>query len=316
MYKRVDIKTGYLCNNNCRFCVQAHNKQFANKSYDEIKQSLINAREDNCTGVVFTGGEFTLRKDAIELVRIAKQLGFKSIQLQSNGRMFSNIEYCKKMINAGANEFSPALHGPTKEIHDYLTRSPGSFEQTVKGMINVRRLGHKVIANSVIVKPNYRHAVETAELFAKIKVFQFQFAFVHAMGSAFSNFDKMIPYKSLAAPYIKRGINIAVKKGLRIMVEAIPFCLMQGYEHHVSEIYIPPTRIEEKDRVIEDFKSEKLRDSKIKFPKCEKCKYYLICEGPWKEYPHHFGSEEFQPIEGEYIKNTDSFKQYTGRKLN
>jgi biotin synthase-like enzyme len=55
MEKRVDIKTGYLCNNNCLFCVQAHNKQYANKNYDEIIESLQNAKKDGCSGVVFYG---------------------------------------------------------------------------------------------------------------------------------------------------------------------------------------------------------------------------------------------------------------------
>ena len=69
-FKRVDIKTGYLCNNNCKFCVQAHNKKYANKSYDEIVFALERAAKDDFSGVVFTGGEFTLRKDSLRLVRI------------------------------------------------------------------------------------------------------------------------------------------------------------------------------------------------------------------------------------------------------
>ena len=36
--KRVDIKTGFLCNNNCYFCVQAQNKCSGNRSLDEIKK--------------------------------------------------------------------------------------------------------------------------------------------------------------------------------------------------------------------------------------------------------------------------------------
>ncbi|MFP4190416.1 MAG: radical SAM protein, partial [Candidatus Woesearchaeota archaeon] len=118
MMKRVDIKTGYLCNNNCRFCVQAHNKKYANKSYDEILLSLQDAKKAGCTGVVFTGGEFTLRKDALQLVRFARDLGFSVIQIQSNGRLFSSKRFCEDIIRAGANEFSPAVHGADSEIHD------------------------------------------------------------------------------------------------------------------------------------------------------------------------------------------------------
>lgn len=297
-FKRVDIKTGYLCNNNCKFCVQAHNKKFANKNSEEIIASLKSARDDNCSGVVFTGGEFTLRDDCIKLVHLAKQLGFSTIQLQSNGRMFSNIDFCKKMISAGANEFSPALHGHSAEIHDYLTESPGAFKQTVQGIRNIKQLGQYIVANSVIVKANYRTAPLTAQLFADLNVDQFQFAFVHAMGNAQKNFKSMIPNKSLVVPYLKKGIDIAVKNGVKVMVEAIPFCLMQGYEKYVSELYIPPTRIEEKDRVILDFKKAKQEFSKVKFSQCKTCRFDIVCEGPWREYPEAFGSDEFVAIPG------------------
>lgn len=307
MFKRVDIKTGYLCNNNCRFCVQADNKKFANKSADEIKQSLHDAKSEGCTGVVFTGGEFTLRSDSLSLVHYAKNLGFSTIQLQSNGRLFSDVGYTKKMIAAGATEFSPALHGYTAEIHDYLTRAPGSFDQTIKGIKNLRALNQYILVNSVIVKPNYRYAPQLAKLLSSLKVDQFQFAFVHAMGNAGLYSDAMIPHKTLVIPYLKKGIDIAVAHGIQVMVEAVPFCLMQGYEKYVSELYIPFTRIEEKDRVIADFKESK-KQSKIKFPQCRECKYELICEGPWKEYPAKFGSDEFKPVPGEKITDPEILK--------
>ncbi|MFP4111859.1 MAG: radical SAM protein [Candidatus Woesearchaeota archaeon] len=302
-FKRVDIKTGYLCNCNCKFCVQAHNKKYANKDYDEIKESLVNAKKDNCSGVVFTGGEFTLRKDALSLVSFAKKLGFSTIQIQSNGRMFSNKDFCKKIIKAGANEFSPALHGYKKEIHDFLTSSSGAFEQTVQGIKNLKNMGQYIVMNSVIVKPNYRYAPQLAKLLCGLGVDQFQFAFVHAMGNALTNIESMMPYKSLAVPYLKKGIDIANSHGIFVMVEAVPFCFMEGYEKHVSEFYIPPTRIEERNRVIKDFKAEKMKGAKVKHEKCKDCKYFNICEGPWKEYPEHFGWDEFIPVKGKNIND-------------
>jgi len=267
---------------------------------------LINAKKDNCDGVVFTGGEFTIRKDCFELVKFAKELGFSRIQIQTNGRMFSNMEFCKKMVKAGANEFGPALHGYKAEIHDYLTSAPGSFKQTVQGIINLRTLGQYIIMNSLVVKPNYRYAPHIAKLFVRLRVNQFQYAFVHAMGNAKKNFNSMVPYKSLALPYLKKGIDIAREGNVKVMVEAIPFCLMQGYEKYVSEIYIPPTRIEERNRVIKDFKEEVKKYGKLKFEFCKNCKFDLVCEGPWREYPEHFGNDEFKPVHGGKIKNYEA----------
>ncbi len=264
--RRIDIKTGYLCNNNCLFCVQAHNKQLKNKPYESVIDDLRKGRETGCTGVVFTGGEFTVRPDCIKLVREAKKLGYEIIQIQSNGRMFSHMDFCRKIIVAGANEFSPALHGHIKELHDYLT-SAESFEQTLQGIKNLKALGQYVIVNHVVVKPNYRHAPKFAQLMVDLGVDQFQYAFVHALGNAEKNFESMVPRISLAAPYIKEGIDIAVKGNVGVMVEAVPYCFMEGYEEFVAEQYMPETRIEEYDRSIDNYKTSRLDFMKLKGPK-------------------------------------------------
>jgi MoaA/NifB/PqqE/SkfB family radical SAM enzyme len=93
--KRLDIKTGFVCNNNCLFCVQADNKCSGNRTFEEIKKDLIDSKK-RCDGVVLTGGEVTIRKDFFEIVALAKELGYKTIQVQSNGRILSSMEFCKR----------------------------------------------------------------------------------------------------------------------------------------------------------------------------------------------------------------------------
>ncbi|MBS3098252.1 radical SAM protein [Candidatus Woesearchaeota archaeon] len=293
--KRVDIKLGYLCNNNCRFCVVADKRYQGNKNTLRIKKELKEAKK-RCSEVVFTGGEVTVRQDILELVSYAKELGFKIIQLQTNGRMLSYIKFCKELIKAGANEFSPAIHGHTPELHDYLTRSKGSFNQTVQAIKNLKKLKQKVITNTVVTKPNYRHLPEIAKMLIDLGVDQYQFAFVHANGNARKNFDSIVPVMSLAAPYIKKGLGIGIKANVKCMAEAMPYCMMEGYEKYISENYIPLTEVWELDRKDTDFLKTKKTEGKTKFPQCKKCKYDEICEGPWREYPKKMGDEEFKAV--------------------
>ena len=294
--KRIDLKTGFLCNNDCRFCVQAHKKQFGNKSTDQLKEYLSQAAQDRYQTVVFTGGEPTIRPDIIELVKHAKSSGFNVIKVQSNGRRFANIDFCKEMISAGVNQFNPALHGHNSKIHDYLTQTEGAFNQTVKGIINLKILNQKVITNSVITQTNYRHLPQLALLLVKLKVDQIQFAFVHAVGNAWKNFDTVVPRKLLVAPYVKKALNISINSGVVAMTEAIPYCFMAGYEDFVAEERIPDTKIFDLDTVIENFTETRRSDCKIKADKCHACKFFEKCEGPWKEYPEHFGWGEFRPV--------------------
>ena len=266
-----------------------------NKTTEEIKNDLKESRK-RCAGIVFTGGEVTMRKDIFKIVNFAKELGYESIQIQTNGRMCSNMSFVKRLIRAGANEFSPAIHGHIPQLHDFLTRAPGSFYQTVKGIMNLRELNQRILTNTVVVKSNYRHLPEIAELLCRLKVSQFQFAFVHPIGNAYANFNSIVPVVSKAISYIHRGLQIGIDAGIRVMAEALPYCMMRGYEEYIAEKIMPFTEIKAGKTFANSFEDIRKKQAKSKFRQCKKCKCNKVCEGPWKEYTEKFGSKEFRPI--------------------
>ncbi len=293
--KKADIKTGFLCNSNCRFCVQGDGKKaLGNKSTEELKEILGEASRD-CKIVVFTGGEVAVRSDLIELVQYASQLGFQIIQMQSNGRAFVYEDFCKKVIKAGANEFALALHGHTPELHNYLTRCEG-FKQTVRGIQNLKKMKQRVLTNTVITKSNYRHLPDIVKLLVSLDVDQVQLSFVHALGAAAQNFDSIVPRITMVMPYVMKGIRIARHFQKEIITEAIPYCCMKGCENHVSERMMPETKIFEHDYIVADFAQVRVDEGKLRGPNCPSCVYYPVCEGPWREYPEAFGWDEFVPV--------------------
>jgi MoaA/NifB/PqqE/SkfB family radical SAM enzyme len=275
--------------------VQGHKKKFGNKEKKELLGSIKDSAK-KYKGIVFTGGEPTIRKDILDLVAFAKRSGYKNIQIQTNGRMFAYMDFCKKIVNAGATEFSPALHGHTAELHDYLTGCNGAFIQTVAGIKNLKKLDQLVLTNTVIVKSNYRHLPEIAKLLVWLGADQMQFAFVHALGSAKDNFDRIVPRKSLVAPYVQKALDVAGKAGKMVMVEAMPYCLMRGYENYLAELKMPETKVYDLDMVIKDFAKVRRDEGKLKRAECKKCAYFSVCEGPWREYPEAFGWNEFVPV--------------------
>ena len=293
--ERVDIKTGWKCNNRCRFCVQGNKRYiYGNKSTEEVKKLLREAIADS-DSIVFTGGEVTIRRDLVELVRYAKELGFKTIQIQTNGRVLAYKKACEALIEAGATEFSPALHGHTPELHDYLTRANGSFKQTVKAIKNLKELGQYVLTNTVITRSNFRHLPEIAKVLVALGVDQYQLAFVHPIGTAGENFWSVVPRMSLIEPYVKRALDVGIRAGRRVMTEAIPYCFMRGYEVYVAELVIPRTKIMEGHLTINDYTEHRLTEGKAKGPQCRECVFDPVCEGPWREYPENYGWEEFVP---------------------
>ncbi len=295
--ERVDIKIGFQCNNRCKFCVQGDKRDFCIfKNREEVEKAMNEAYQQGKREVVFTGGEPTLHPNFLELVSSAKNKGFNEIQIQTNGRLFAYDNFCLKTIQAGANQFGPALHGPNAKIHDFLTGAQGSFNQTIQGIKNLKKLNQYVLTNTVITTKNYKFLPQIARLLIDLGVDQYQFAFIHLGGRAGENKDWIAPRKSEVMKYVKKGLDIGIKVNKKVMTEAIPYCLMQGYEDYIAERVIPDSVVYDAGFVVEDYAQYRREKGKAKGPNCEKCKYNQICEGPWKEYPELFGWGEFKPI--------------------
>ena len=307
MTERIDLKIGFACNNLCRFCVQGDKREkLPAKPLGEIRRALAEGRRSGATGVVFTGGEPSLHEGLLAAVSHARALGYGDVQIQTNGRTLCYPGLVRRLVAAGVNEFGPSLHGSRAEIHDFLTGAPGSFVQTAAGMRNVKKLGARLITNSVITKVNYRDLPELAGLLVGLGVDQFQFAFMHMTGRAGQNKAWLTARKSLIEPWVKQGLDIGVRAGRRVMTEAIPYCFMSGYEDRVAERIIPATKIFDAETVIEDYTQTRRTEGKAKGPRCPQCAYFEACEGPWREYPELFGWDEFVPVRAKRLR--------TGRK--
>ena len=303
----LDLKVGFLCNNDCRFCVVADKRRFDNKETDQIKEELKEGYLQGYRRLCFTGGEVTIRKDIFEIVSHAAKIGFIEILLQTNGRKFSSLDFTKKIIDSGANLFGISLHAHTSRMHDFFTQRRGSFRQVVQGIKNLKKLGQRVATNTVINKFNYPFLPKIADFLIEMGVAQYQLAFIHANGAAWVNFDQLVPRISLTVPFVFKAIDQGIKAGIAAMTEAYPYCLMPGHEQCVGELYIPSsTLVKEYGRSYE-FDGVRKNVAKLKFPQCQLCDYNPVCEGVWREYPERFGNEEFRPISSRFRKNVGNF---------
>lgn len=295
--ERIDLKIGFNCNNSCLFCVQGRKRKvFGDKTLNKIINELREGKKIS-DRIVLTGGEPTLQmKKLISIIKTARDIGYHVIQVQSNGRLFAYLDFCKEMIAAGANEFSPALHGPNRKIHDFLTKSPGSFDETLEGIKNLIKLKQRVMTNTVITVQNYPLLPEVARLLVKLSVEQFQFAYPHILGSAAENKHWLIPKKTHVMRYVKLALAIGIKAGRRAMTEAIPYCFLDEYKECAAEKIIPTTKIYDADFVVNNYSIYRRKIGKSKGPQCVFCKFDDSCEGPWREYPQLFGWDEFRPI--------------------
>jgi len=125
--KKTVIITGYQCNNNCQFCLNANKRSLVSKTTRQIMKEMALVRKRGYTYLELIGGESTIRPDIIALIKFAHQLKFENVAMATNGRLFAYQEFAKKIIQAGLTDLIFSIHGHNTKLHDFLTQSKGSF---------------------------------------------------------------------------------------------------------------------------------------------------------------------------------------------
>lgn len=67
-------------------------------------------------------------------------------------------------------EFYNCLHGSKDEIHDKITGVPNSFQETIAGIQNLKKLDVSIVAKIVISKDNATDLVNIMALLNKLNV--------------------------------------------------------------------------------------------------------------------------------------------------
>ena len=140
--ERVHISIGAVCNNNCVFCMEEdRDARYVNNSAMTAERVRWILEENRgAEEVCFTSGEPTTRTELPDFTAQARSLGYRRVSVMTNGRRLSHLPYAALLAKAGMSRFYISIHGHTKKLHEGLTRTPDSFEQTVAGLASVARL--------------------------------------------------------------------------------------------------------------------------------------------------------------------------------
>ncbi|OGF25555.1 hypothetical protein A2331_01680 [Candidatus Falkowbacteria bacterium RIFOXYB2_FULL_34_18] len=264
------------------------------KPFEEVIKDIDRAKKMNARGVAFSGGEPNLRKDLILLIKYAKTIGLRHIEVQSNGRVYAYKKYCQRLVNGGVTHFVISLHSYIEEIHDKIMGAPGTFKQTTEGIRNLNSLGVKVNINIVLTKLNYSTLEEHVKFLMKnFDINEIRFTFVMLEGNTCDNPRAIVPHMSDVGPHICKGIDIAKDKASCFIYNMVP-CLVPGCEKYINDMGQLDTLLIGPD--FEASLDEERKGKKIKSKECEKCKYDKICYGIWKKYADLYGISELKSV--------------------
>ncbi|MFC1948015.1 radical SAM protein [Chloroflexota bacterium] len=159
---RLDIT--YRCNNTCMHCWlwQPNDARQVQEELttEEIQHIVDESRRMGCQAWSISGGEPMLRPDFLEIFDYVTR---KSVHysLNTNGTLITSQIACS--MKRPGNKMV-ALYGATAEVHDRVTRNPGSFEATMRGFAYLKEAGAGFTVQIIPMAANYHQYSRMLEL--------------------------------------------------------------------------------------------------------------------------------------------------------
>jgi MoaA/NifB/PqqE/SkfB family radical SAM enzyme len=279
------------CQNNCLFCDFKYpplkNAKFYKINYSAL---LKNKAIKNCI-VSLGGGEPTLNKKLIAIVKDLKSKG-NYVELISNGQKLADVNYLRNLITAGIDRFCISLHNINPTQHDLLTRKKGSFAKTWQGILNLIKLrGHYKYDLNIVYVLNTKNLValvKTLKIFNRLAKINFQINLVHT-----NKKELLIDLNKIKKEFSR--ISPERLRNLTIHLYGFAACFLpQKWQQHVVDY-------NNNDKTLtigkEKFSHKKLiKLAKIKFSICKECRLDKKCLGIWRVYQDFAKINDLEPV--------------------
>src|SRR5512143_290380 len=122
----IDVMIGYACNVQCDYCSITDEMRQENMQTSAVMAQLAAARARGATQVAFGGGEPTIRRSLLPLVRWCRDRGWTSIKVSSNALLYSYADYAREASDAGINKFHISFMAHTDALYEHIMGKPGA----------------------------------------------------------------------------------------------------------------------------------------------------------------------------------------------
>jgi hypothetical protein len=151
------------CNLTCPICFANANvaPYLYEPTFDQVRKMLQTLRDERpvaCRILQFSGGEPTIYPRFHDAVRLAKEMGFRHIQVTTNGIMFGNLEFAQEAKKAGLHFLYLQLDGVSDDIYRRMRGEP-LWEKKLLVIENARKVGLVVVFVPTVVKGLNDHQI-------------------------------------------------------------------------------------------------------------------------------------------------------------
>lgn len=269
LYRRESNQNHFLvterCDNYCLMCSQPPKKHNDDWVIEEILE-VLPLIEKSTRELGFTGGEPTLLGDRfLEILRQCKAtLPTTGIHVLSNGRSFSNFDFAKSWANVEHPDLMVGIpiYSDISTVHDYVVQADGAFDETVRGVLNLKRLNQRVEIRVVLHQQTIPTLSRLAEFLSRNLLFVNHVALMglEIMGFTRANLKSLWIEPTEYKNELRQAVETLDASGMRVSIYNLPLCLL--------------------DKSLWPFAMQSISDWKNEFlPQCDECIVREKCAG-------------------------------------
>jgi AdoMet-dependent heme synthase len=147
----VQVDLTYRCNEQCVHCYLDH-EDHGEMSTSEIKHLFDELAEAGVFFLTMSGGEILLRKDFFEILEYARKLRF-CVKLKTNAVLIRERQ-ADRIRSLGVHSVQISIYSHRPEVHDAITKVPGSLKRSVDAIRFLKAQGLAVTIANVLMLQN------------------------------------------------------------------------------------------------------------------------------------------------------------------
>jgi His-Xaa-Ser system radical SAM maturase HxsC len=252
-------------NSRCLMCSQPPRDIDDSHLIDQILEA-IQLMSPQTRELCITGGEPTLLGDRLfEVLNALKgSLPNTSVHMLSNGRIFRDIDYARRLSSVGHPDFviGIPLYADVAWQHDFVVQATGAFNETIHGLFNLARFEQKLEIRFVIHRQTIDRLSATARFIGRNLPFVSRVALMglEPIGFARTNIDALWIDPLDYQQELKNAVDELSQAGVPVKIYNHPLCA------------VPDSLWKYTVKSISDWKN-------IYAPECEHCPVRGQCGG-------------------------------------
>ena len=147
----VQLDLTYRCNERCIHCYLDHDDH-GEMTTVEIKDLLDQMADAGVFYLTISGGEILMRRDFFEILEHARARTF-CVKLKTNGVLIRQKQ-AQRLRELGVEAVQISIYSHRPEVHDAITKVPGSLRQSIAAVRLLREQGLTVTMANVLMVQN------------------------------------------------------------------------------------------------------------------------------------------------------------------